>query len=79
MLRSLIRARIGYAKELQPKGKPILSDCWSMGVSTVNAEAVPLEWKSPATKNLYSVFLVSATDGWAVGNVGNIIYWHACN
>ena len=45
------------------------------GISTVNAEVIPLEFTSPTTPHLYSVFMVSADDGWAVGGGGTIIRW----
>ena len=45
-------------------------------VLIVNAEVVlPLNWTSPTTLNLYDVFMVSASDGWAVGYAGTIIRW----
>jgi len=31
---------------------------------------------SPTTANLYSVFMVGAGDGWAVGWAGTIIRWN---
>jgi len=46
-------------------------------VLIVNAEVVlPLNWTSPTTLNLYDVFMVSASDGWAVGLGGTIIRWN---
>ena len=42
-------------------------------VPIVNAEVV--NWTSPTTEWLYSVFMLSSDDGWAVGNVGTIIHW----
>jgi len=45
-------------------------------VLIVNAEVVlPLNWTSPTTLNLYDVFMVSASDGWAVGSGGTMIHW----
>ena len=47
-----------------------------VSLPTVKArDVVPLDWTSPTTNNLYSVFMVSATDGWAVGYYGAIIHW----
>jgi len=46
-----------------------------VSVPIVNAEGVGLNWTSPTTRHLYSVFMVSASDGWAVGNDGTIIQW----
>ncbi len=43
-------------------------------VLPANAETVEIrEWTSPTPYYLYSVFMVSATDGWAVGGSGTII------
>lgn len=46
-----------------------------VGVPIVNAEVEPLNWTSPTLAHLYSVFMVSADDGWAVGYGGTIIHW----
>jgi len=40
---------------------------------------VSLSWTSPTTSNLYSVFMVNASDGWAVGSDGTIIRWNGTN
>jgi chitodextrinase len=46
----------------------------------VTAEGVEvLSWTSPTTNWLRSVFMVSADDGWAVGNDGTIIRWDGTN
>jgi len=47
----------------------------SAGVPMAHAEAVPLNWTSPTTARLNSVFMVSSSDGWAVGETGTIIRW----
>jgi photosystem II stability/assembly factor-like uncharacterized protein len=47
-----------------------------MSVPIVNAEGVVLNWTSPTTEILFSVFMVSADDGWAVGAYGIIIHWN---
>jgi len=54
----------------------MLSLC--VGVPVVNAEkgVVVLNWTSPTTRDLYSVFMVSTDDGWAVGSGGTIIRWN---
>ncbi|MDH5266694.1 MAG: hypothetical protein OEW62_03330 [Candidatus Bathyarchaeota archaeon] len=46
-----------------------------LGVPIVNAEGAVLNWTSPTTEHLMSVFMVSADDGWAVGFDGTIIRW----
>ena len=46
-----------------------------VGVPTVNAEVVPLNWTSPTSQSLHDVFMVGADDGWAVGIDGLIIHW----
>lgn len=46
-----------------------------VGVPIANAEGVVLNWTSPTTESLSSVFMVSADDGWAVGLWGTIIRW----
>ena len=46
-----------------------------VGMPIVNAEGVVLNWTSPTTRHLYSVFMVSPDDGWAVGAFGTIIHW----
>jgi len=47
-----------------------------VSLPTVKArDVVPLDWTSPTTLNLYDVFMVSASDGWAVGYAGTIIRW----
>jgi len=46
-----------------------------LGVPIVNAEVEPLNWTSPTTHQLNSVFMVGADDGWAVGYDGTIIRW----
>ena len=49
-----------------------------LGVPIVNAQVVVLNWTSPTTADLNSVFMVSADDGWAVGvggTGGTIIHW----
>ncbi|RLI15848.1 hypothetical protein DRO41_03500, partial [Candidatus Bathyarchaeota archaeon] len=33
------------------------------------------EVASPTTETLYSVFMVDANDGWAVGKNGTILHW----
>ena len=47
-----------------------------VGLPTINAEAVPLNWTSPTTSTLISVSMVGASDGWAVGSDGTIIRWN---
>ena len=44
-----------------------------VGVLIVNAEGVPPNWTSPTIADLFDVFMVSASDGWAVGMAGTII------
>jgi len=46
-----------------------------VGVPIVNAEGVLSNWTSPTTRHLRSVFMVNASDGWAVGDAGTIIRW----
>jgi photosystem II stability/assembly factor-like uncharacterized protein len=46
-----------------------------VGVPIANAEVEPLNWTSPTTEDPSSVFMVSASDGWAVGGYGRIIHW----
>jgi hypothetical protein len=41
--------------------------------NTENDETV--SWTSPTTAELYSVFMVNADDGWAVGGWGTIQRW----
>jgi hypothetical protein len=44
-----------------------------VGVPIVNVEGV--NWTSPTSATLYSVDMVSPSDGWAVGRYGTIIQW----
>jgi hypothetical protein len=46
-----------------------------VGVPIVNAEGAMLNWTSPTTAGLGSVYMVNASDGWAVGESGTIIRW----
>jgi len=46
-----------------------------VGVPIANAEGAVLNWTSPTTEHLHSVYMVSADDGWAVGEDGTIIRW----
>lgn len=41
-----------------------------------NGKAMSLNWASPTTRDLSSVFMVSGSDGWAVGSVGAILRWN---
>jgi hypothetical protein len=50
-----------------------------ISLPTVKADVVPLNWTSPTTSSLLSVFMVSATDGWAVGAFGTIVRWDGIN
>ena len=53
----------------------MLSLC--IGVPTASAgDVVPLNWTSPTTNDLYDVFMVSASDGWAVGYGGTMLRWN---
>lgn len=68
----------------------MLSLVWKVGLSLivtlagflvvlpiVNArEASVMAWSSPTTYPLNSVFMISGTDGWAVGYPGTIIHWN---
>jgi hypothetical protein len=48
-----------------------------VGLPIVKAEGdVAVSWTSPTTDELYSLFMVSADDGWAVGYHGRIIRWN---
>jgi len=38
-------------------------------------EIVFSEWTSPTLSNLFSVYMVNTTDGWAVGESGTTIHW----
>jgi photosystem II stability/assembly factor-like uncharacterized protein len=38
-------------------------------------QIVLADWASPTQQTLYSVYMVSATDGWAVGAGGTMIHW----
>jgi photosystem II stability/assembly factor-like uncharacterized protein len=40
-----------------------------------NAKNAAGEWTSPTTSNLNSVYMLNATEGWAVGDRGTIIHW----
>ena len=53
----------------------VLTASLCVGVPIVNAEGVVLNWTSPTTEHLKSVFMVSADDGWAVGGGGTILRW----
>ena len=44
-------------------------------VAIANAESGLLGWTSPTTRHLNSLFMVNATEGWAVGYDGVIIRW----
>lgn len=44
-------------------------------VLPVSAQSMLSEWTSPTKVSLYSVFMVSQGDGWAVGDEGTIIHW----
>ena len=44
-------------------------------VPIVNAEVEPLNWTSQTTEHLRSVYMVTDTNGWAVGYNGTIIRW----
>ena len=46
-----------------------------VGVPIVNAEGAVLNWTSPTTAHLRSVYMVTDTNGWAVGYDGMIIHW----
>jgi len=44
----------------------------ALGTQTEDPEKL---WNSPTTSTLYSVFMVSSNDGWAVGENGATIHW----
>jgi hypothetical protein len=44
-------------------------------LSSTNAQNTLFQWASPTKASLYSVFMVSQDDGWAVGDEGTIIRW----
>ena len=46
-----------------------------VGIPTANAEGSWSTVSSPTTNDLYSVFMVSASDGWAVGSWGTILHY----
>jgi photosystem II stability/assembly factor-like uncharacterized protein len=35
-----------------------------------------LDWSSPTLNDLYSVFMINASDGWVVGAGGTVIHWN---
>lgn len=45
-----------------------------MSLLTANVKGV--DWTSPTTNTLYSVDMVTSSDGWAVGPSGTIIHWN---
>jgi photosystem II stability/assembly factor-like uncharacterized protein len=52
--------------------------CVSLSV-VVAGEIVPLLWVSPTSDRLNSVFMVSSSEGWAVGDEGTIIRWNGAD
>lgn len=46
-----------------------------VGMPIVTAKGASLSWTSPTAYDLWSVFMVSTDDGWAVGDGGAIIQW----
>lgn len=42
----------------------------------VHAAVMEMDWQSPTTYSLSSVFMISSSDGWAVGYPGTIIHWN---
>jgi len=54
----------------------ILVISFGASLHSVRAQEIVLsDWTSPTLSNLFSVYMVNASDGWAVGEHGTIIHW----